>query len=176
MKNILLRITNYGLRIVAGLLLVGGIFTSCNSDDNTTTEWYNKNKAVYDKIKADTDYWHPLPSDTIPGWPQGVYYHEDSKGEGVEHPLQTAKVRVIYNGYFLNDSTYVFDKGGKADFTVNQVVRGFGVALQNMVKGDKWKVCIPYYLGYGTTATSSGIPAYSTLFFNIELVEIIENH
>jgi FKBP-type peptidyl-prolyl cis-trans isomerase len=54
---------------------------------------------------------------------------------------------------------------------VNGLVRGFNVALQNMVEGDKWKICIPYYLGYGTVSSGS-IPAYTTLFFEIELLKI----
>ncbi|MDR1682382.1 MAG: FKBP-type peptidyl-prolyl cis-trans isomerase [Candidatus Symbiothrix sp.] len=146
------------------------LFFACNSSTDSTTEWYNQNKAVYDQIKADTENWKPLPSDTVLSWPQGVYYHEISKGDGTEHPIQTAKVTVNYKGYFLNDSTRLFDEGGTADFVVNQVVRGFGVALQNMVAGDEWKICIPYHLGYGTSSYT--IQAYSTLFFDVKLLAI----
>ncbi|MDL2223706.1 FKBP-type peptidyl-prolyl cis-trans isomerase [Bacteroidales bacterium OttesenSCG-928-M06] len=63
------------------------------------------------------------------------------------------------------------------DFRVNGMVPGFSIALQNMVVGDKWRVCIPYHLGYKTTGSSSStgkviVPGYSTLFFEIELLEI----
>jgi FKBP-type peptidyl-prolyl cis-trans isomerase len=37
--------------------------------------------------------------------------------------------------------------------------------------GDKWEVWIPQELGYGTTG-SGEIPGYSTLVFEMELVEI----
>ncbi|MDR2843224.1 MAG: FKBP-type peptidyl-prolyl cis-trans isomerase [Candidatus Symbiothrix sp.] len=126
----------------------------------------------------------PLPSDTIAGWPKGVYYKalpnldddENEKAKGTKHPLQTAKVTVIYKGYFVNnandlENTTTFDSGGKVTFGVGNVIRGFSIALQNMYIGDKWQICVPYYLGYGI-ATSGAIPAYSTLFFDVELVEI----
>ena len=50
------------------------------------------------------------------------------------------------------------------------VVVGFGTALMHMVKGDHWRVVIPSYLGYGTTDKTS-IPAYSTLVFDLALVD-----
>jgi len=51
---------------------------------------------------------------------------------------------------------------------VSGVVDGFTTALQHMRKGDRWKVYIPYQLGYGESANSS-IPGYSTLVFDITL-------
>ncbi|MCC8147210.1 MAG: FKBP-type peptidyl-prolyl cis-trans isomerase [Bacteroidales bacterium] len=56
-------------------------------------------------------------------------------------------------------------------FVVNSTVRGFNIALQNMVVGDKWRLCIPYYMGYGSVLYQ-GIKGYSTLFFEVELLEI----
>jgi FKBP-type peptidyl-prolyl cis-trans isomerase FklB len=50
------------------------------------------------------------------------------------------------------------------------VVSGFTTALLNMHPGDYWRVTIPYQLGYGATASGS-VPAYSTLIFEIKLVE-----
>jgi len=50
-------------------------------------------------------------------------------------------------------------------------VDGFTTAVMNMHIGDRWKVYIPYQLGYGTsTPSNSTIPAYSTLIFDITLV------
>ena len=52
------------------------------------------------------------------------------------------------------------------------VVTGFATALMNMHTGDRWTVYIPYALGYGVTE-SSNIPGYSTLRFDITLVDFV---
>ena len=169
------------LRIGLLVLVLGGFFASCNSSDDSTTQWHEKNNAIYEEIKANTDWLPLIDKNDTNGWPQGVYYQDLSEPcveKGSEHPLQTAKVRVNYRGYYLNDPDNVFDNGGEKEFLVNGggvIVRGFSVALQQMVTGDKWKICIPYYLGNGVTSTYS-IQAYSTLFFEVELIKIIEQH
>ncbi|MDR2843048.1 MAG: FKBP-type peptidyl-prolyl cis-trans isomerase, partial [Candidatus Symbiothrix sp.] len=155
-------------------------FTACNSDDDdTTTAWKHQNDAVYNAVKADTT-WMPLPSDTIAGWPKGVYYkalpNSDDDDKGTEHPFHTANVTVIYKGYFVNNAndlegTTTFAAEGKTTFLVGGFNRGFSIALQNMYIGDKWQICIPYYLGYGI-ARCGAIPADSTLFFDVEFIEI----
>lgn len=50
------------------------------------------------------------------------------------------------------------------------VVRGLSIALMNMQIGDRWEVCIPYDLGYGRSGKT--LDAYSTLFYEIQLLEI----
>lgn len=48
------------------------------------------------------------------------------------------------------------------------VVEGFGTALQYMHPGDRWRVYIPYRLGYGSSSNGS-VQAYSTLIFDVYL-------
>lgn len=48
---------------------------------------------------------------------------------------------------------------------------GFGTALQYMVPGDDWFIYVPQKLGYGEE-TKTGIPAYSTLLFRLNLVAV----
>jgi FKBP-type peptidyl-prolyl cis-trans isomerase FklB len=144
-------------------------FAACNDDDKSDEEWRNKNLAQYAEIVA-ADDWSPVP--IFEGSPEGVYYQELAKGDGTQKPIQTSKVQVKYKGYFFNDDKQLFDAGGTAEFEVAGVVRGFGVALQAMHIGDKWKICIPYNLGYGYAGNTS-IKGYSTLFFEVELSKII---
>ena len=40
----------------------------------------------------------------------------------------------------------------------------------SMHRGDHWTVYIPYQLGYGASA-SGMVPAYSTLIFDLRLVD-----
>jgi len=69
------------------------------------------------------------------------------------------------------DSSY--DRGEPATFGVTQVIAGWTEALKMMPVGSKWELFIPYNLAYGERAMGSDIPAYSTLIFTIELLEIV---
>jgi FKBP-type peptidyl-prolyl cis-trans isomerase FklB len=54
--------------------------------------------------------------------------------------------------------------------SVSGLIDGMVTALMKMHIGDRWKVYIPYQLGYGTTTSSStSIPGYSTLIFDLTL-------
>ncbi len=100
-----------------------------------------------------------------------------------EHcPMFTDSVKINYRGRlvpstsyaegYVFDQSYVSDEPGKTSlpvkFRVGDLVTGFTTALQYMHIGDYWRVYIPYWLGYGSTGSTS-IPAYSTLIFDIEL-------
>jgi FKBP-type peptidyl-prolyl cis-trans isomerase FklB len=99
-------------------------------------------------------------------------------------PLYTDTVRVAYRGHLIPTKSYpkgyVFDQtylgdftwetAGTADLAVSDVVDGFATALMHMRVGDSWRVHIPYLLGYGTSSTSS-IPGYSNLVFEIALYD-----
>ena len=56
-------------------------------------------------------------------------------------------------------------------FRLNEVIEGWQIALLRMHPGSRWIVYIPYTMGYGTR-TSGPIPAYSTLIFEVELLNI----
>ena len=70
------------------------------------------------------------------------------------------------------DQTYLGDFDWKTanmtDVVASGLVEGFSTAVMNMHAGDRWRVYIPYQLGYGTT-TSNGMRAYSNLTFDIAL-------
>ena len=113
-----------------------------------------------------------------------VYCQVIEEGAGTEHPLFTDNVVVNYRGRLMPTyPTYPeglqFDSSYKGDLNpsfnvpatlpLSGTVDGFYTAVQNMVDGDTWKVYIPYQLGYGASGVS-GIPGYSTLIFDINLV------
>ena len=51
------------------------------------------------------------------------------------------------------------------------MIEGWKIALVNMRVGDSVRVVIPYKLGYGASG-SGAIPPYSTLVFDMKLVDI----
>jgi len=91
-----------------------------------------------------------------------------------------------YEGWYITkeNEKYIFDStenpvnGSSTNpnkvargFVVSGVIEGFRTALYNMKVGDEQEVVIPWNLGYGS-ASSSSIPAYTTLYFRIKLLKI----
>jgi len=153
-------------------------FSSCS--DNSDDKWRDKNLEFIDKIKDQADV-HEI-GDSINGYP-GIYYQILKEGTGAK-PVIKNKVNVSYAGWLINDTIQytkskvldtdeAFDSSSDYDFTVGTgVIDGWSLAIQYMPVGAKWRIFVPYYLGYGSSAQSS-IPAYSTLIFDIYLREIV---
>ncbi|PID83644.1 hypothetical protein CSB11_00325 [Candidatus Campbellbacteria bacterium] len=99
--------------------------------------------------------------------------YEVLKLGGGNKPQITDTVEVHYHGT-LEDGT-VFDssvqRGEKISFPLNQVILGWQEGLQLMPVGSKFKFTIPAELAYGQQALP-GIPAESTLIFEVELFDI----
>ena len=115
-----------------------------------------------------------------------IYVKKMEKGSGTMCPLFNDSVRVHYYGRLIPSKTYKegynFDKSYVSDhlneltdvpalLSVSGNVVGFSTALQYMVEGDRWMVYIPSQLGYGTNE-NYGLPAYSTLIFDIKLAKV----
>lgn len=104
----------------------------------------------------------------------GLQYEVIEQGGG-NKPSITDMVEIHYTGYFINGN--VFDSSVERNETlsigVNEVIRGWREALQLMSVGSKWKIYVPYQIGYGELGTQNGpIGPYSTLIFEIELLNI----
>ena len=109
------------------------------------------------------------------------------EGDKTTTPIYTDEVAIHYNGRLLPSlsyaSGYQFDSSYSGTFTediaepsvmlVNGVIKGFSTALQHMRRGDHWRITIPHQLGYGTSEYN-GVPGYSTLIFEIRMVDFEE--
>jgi len=104
----------------------------------------------------------------------GLQYEVITMGTGVK-PGPEDVVSVHYTGMLLDSTKFdsSVDRGEPAQFTVNQVIRGWQEGIQLMPVGSKFKFYIPYELGYGENATGP-IPPYSTLIFEVELLDIVK--
>ena len=105
--------------------------------------------------------------------PSGLQYKILKAGEG-PRPGPRDLVLVHYQGKLIDGT--VFEKhmtGEPVPFFVNRVIKGWKEALQLMPQGSKWRLYIPYQLGYGTEYNpNSIITPYSTLIFDIELLKV----
>lgn len=169
--------------------------TSCEetTDVGEFDNWQSRNTQFIDSIagvaRANTyGDWKVILADGLDPMKQWgndcyVYCQVIEEGSGTEYPLFTDSVVVNYSGRLMPSATYpdgfLFDSSYSGDFNpsfnvpvgmpLSGTVPGFCTAVQNMVAGDRWKVYIPYQLGYGEKGSAS-IPACSTLIFDINLV------
>jgi len=104
----------------------------------------------------------------------GLQYEVVIMGTG-EKPGPSDVVRVHYTGKLLDDTTFdsSIDRGEPVTFGVNQVIMGWQEGLQLMPAGSKFKLYIPYELAYGDQGQGP-IPPFSTLIYDVELIEIVE--
>lgn len=104
----------------------------------------------------------------------GLQFRVLTQGEGAI-PARTDRVRVHYTGKLIDGT--VFDssvaRGEPAEFPVSGVIPGWIEALTLMPVGSKWELTIPHNLAYGERGAGASIPPFSTLVFDVELLEIL---
>lgn len=103
----------------------------------------------------------------------GLQYKVIKEGKG-EIPTETSTVKVHYKGTLIDgtefDSSY--KRNAPSSFRANQVIKGWTEALTMMPVGSKWELYIPQELAYGARETGGQIKPFSTLIFEVELLEI----
>ncbi len=111
---------------------------------------------------------------TVTPTASGLIFIETQKGKGTAHPAATDEVTVHYTGTVLN-GTEPFDssvqRGEPATFLLTQVIPGWTEGLQLMTKGSKAKLIIPSSLGWGARGAGDKIPPFSTVVFDVELID-----
>lgn len=104
--------------------------------------------------------------------PEGVQYEVLVQGQGAQ-PTADKDIVVHYKGSLLDgkqfDSSY--DRGEPITININSAIEGWKIGIPLMKVGSKYKFYIPYNLGYGERGAGE-IPAFSTLIFEVELLEI----
>ena len=102
----------------------------------------------------------------------GLIFIETQKGKGA-HPKASDEVTVHYTGTLLDGTKFdsSIDRGQPATFPLSQVIPGWTEAIQLMTKGSKAKLIIPSSLAYGPQGAGGQIPPYSTLIFEVELLD-----
>lgn len=172
---------------IALMLLCTLAISSCKDDNDESKaveqEAYKlENDIAFQAKGNDPDYvkWVSEAGDGV------VYAKLIKKGNG-KQIFFTSLVSIYYKGSLIDGTEFqqqLFEDGVPFKCAVSpyyaaynsaysSVISGWGVALQNMVEGDKYEVWIPQQLGYGATDKGT-IPPYSTLIFEIEVVSVDE--
>ncbi|MDR0756579.1 MAG: FKBP-type peptidyl-prolyl cis-trans isomerase [Tannerella sp.] len=193
------------INLYTTLLLLAAIATSCSdseNDDAIMAEWKAANEQAWNEITRNPEYTE-LKS---PGNNGSIYYRVLKKGDGQKKIYYTSRVGVYYKGWFVASSSdlniskgkvfdqKLFDDGTPSVFAVSiagstydsyyytytppiPTEEGWTIALQHMVKGDKWEIWIPSQLAHGKTGKVDSnnnqiTPGYSTLAFEIEVTNV----
>ena len=104
----------------------------------------------------------------------GLQYQVISLGDG-PRPGPFDTVRVHYEGTLIDGT--IFDStrfmGMPVEFPLHGVIPGWTEGVQLMNVGSVFRFYIPSNLGYGSHGAGPQIPPYSTLIFEVELLDII---
>jgi FKBP-type peptidyl-prolyl cis-trans isomerase FklB len=132
----------------------------------TFKDWINLNQDFLAKNKVKSG---------VTVTPSGLQYEVIQMGTGPK-PTKESTVKVHYVGTLVDGTE--FDSSVKrnepAQFPVTGVIRGWTEALQLMPVGSKFKIYLPDSLAYGANQASEIIKPYSTLIFEVELLEIVQ--
>lgn len=102
----------------------------------------------------------------------GLVYKVEKEGTG-DAPKDSDTVVVNYKGTLTDGKEFdnSYTRGEPLSFRLDGVIPGWTEGLKNIKKGGKIKLVIPPDLAYGKTGVP-GIPANSTLVFDVELLDI----
>jgi FKBP-type peptidyl-prolyl cis-trans isomerase FklB len=107
--------------------------------------------------------------------PSGLQYQVIKMGTG-EKPTSESTVKVHYVGTLIDGTEFdsSIKRNEPAQFPVSGVIPGWTEALQLMPVGSKFKLFIPQNLAYGSSQAGDVIKPFSTLVFEVELLEIVK--
>jgi FKBP-type peptidyl-prolyl cis-trans isomerase FklB len=105
--------------------------------------------------------------------PSGVQYEVLRKGKG-KKPTLNDSITVHYEGTLIDGTVFdsSYKRGQPVTLKLNQVIKGWQIAVPKMSVGAKWKLYIPADLAYGDKSPSPVIGPNSTLIFTVELLSI----
>ncbi|WP_277632718.1 peptidylprolyl isomerase [Avrilella dinanensis] len=107
--------------------------------------------------------------------PSGLRYQITEKGNGKKAEKGNT-VSVHYRGKLANGQEFdsSFKRNQPLEFVVGigQVIEGWDEGLQLLQVGDKARLVIPSYLGYGSRGAGGVIPPNATLIFDVELINV----
>jgi FKBP-type peptidyl-prolyl cis-trans isomerase len=152
-----------------------------------------KTKAEYEKEQSDLKKSEQMKSDslkniepllleqylkdnkiTVKPLPSGLYYIPVLAGTGPKAEAGKT-VKVHYTGKLLNGKIFdsSLERKNPIEFMLgrNQVIKGWDEGITLMKQGGKATLIIPSAIGY-SDRDMGVIPPYSTLVFDVELVEV----
>ncbi|WP_129791555.1 FKBP-type peptidyl-prolyl cis-trans isomerase [Sphingosinicella sp. CPCC 101087] len=120
--------------------------------------------------------WNLKPEE---GWrttASGMRYRQVAQGQpGGRRPAATDTVTIHYVGTLVDGTEFDSSvaRGEPATFPLPRLIRGWQEGVPLMAVADRFEFAIPQHLAYGPLGRGP-IPGGATLFFTIELIEIVD--
>lgn len=140
--------------------------------ENEADKYARENEQQIQKFLSDSSY-----TDRAQQTTSGMYYIKMLENPSGVQPQTGSQVYVHYQGRRLTDN-FLFDESNRAGnrplvFALNSssVIAGFNDGIAQMREGERAKLLIPSWLGYGYQ-TRTNIPPYSALKFDVELTAV----
>lgn len=104
----------------------------------------------------------------------GLKYRITREGDG-ESPQASDRVRVHYEGKLADGSVFdsSYQHGRPAEFSLGGVIPGWTEGMQLVKQGGMIELIIPADIGYGERGSPPDIPPNATLYFTVELLDIL---
>ncbi|MCP9612974.1 FKBP-type peptidyl-prolyl cis-trans isomerase [Coprobacter tertius] len=172
------------LPCVIFLLMVVCII-ACNKDEDYWTKyenWRKANDAYFEAASREKGPDGQLMYEKVsPSWDKGSYvlmkYH--TRGTRTDTPFVSSYVDVKYKGMLYNGTPFDSSYNNTAVYgdsiyrsQLSDNILGWIAALTHMAPGDSCTVIIPQNMAYGSAMQSSLILPYSTLKFEMKLIDI----
>jgi len=134
-----------------------------------------ENNRLEKKEKEDLDEYVKSQNIKVKPTESGMYFIPIKSGNGTKVE-RGDYVFAHYKGYFLDGQLFDSSEGAPEPFRFSagfgQVISGWDEAVMKMRQGDKAKIILPSSLAYGKSAPNHPIPPFSSLIFEIEIVEV----
>lgn len=167
------------IRLVALLLGLGLVFVACGDDGNESTE----GRGGGNESTVDSEVEGCVTNEVVET-DSGLEVEDLECGTG-EEAEGDSLVQVHYTGELENGTVFDSSRGGEPvifALGTGQLIEGFEEGIRGMKVGGIRRMTIPPELGYGTQEIPAnpaqgfpGIPADSTLVFEVELLDIPES-
>lgn len=120
--------------------------------------------------------------DTFEIWPSGILVEKYHTGYGAipkpsVDPVTgvSSAIKVKYTGWLVDGTC--FDHSEESTFYLSGVISGWQEVLAKMPQGSHWKIYLPQEKAYGAEGSPGlynnfSVPPYSTLIFDIELIDV----
>lgn len=147
---------------------------------NTSAEYAEIQNKVHhiddnelEELEKIDDY---LKKNNLPSQPDGNGIYWISHQETCEQDVQYGKtIKIKYEGSFL-DGRKIDILSKPMEFmygSPDQIIKGLNIVIGEMKKGENAKIIVPSRLAFGEKGSANGtIPPYSSLVYNIEIIDI----
>ena len=103
----------------------------------------------------------------------GLQYKVLEEGNGTEHPSVSDNVVIKFEARKIDGTLFGSTGDNPSENNLMSLPRGLAEGIILMTPGAKYKFFIPYYLAFGETGYQTVEP-YSTVIFDVELIEIVK--